>query len=270
MHKHAELGVAAHWRYAEGRHEEERRQLRRQDRLAPAAADLEATTSPIPPTGSRTTQAALDETIYVMTPQGWVVDLPRARHRSISASVWVTPTSGIAAPRRQGRWSAGLAQHGAGNRAARRGGRRQGRRSVTRLAQPSLGYLITHRARLEGSRLVFESGAEETLAEGRAVVTKELQRLGQAVSISTISRPSSVHEGGRPVHCRRSQRTRHAAVPGCCARDRDAGRGARAPEPRRQRKAPEIDRGILIVGDKLLTQLARCCKPAPRMRSTVS
>jgi GTP pyrophosphokinase len=34
-------------------------------------------------------------------------------------------------------------------------------------------------------------------------------------------------------------------------------------EPRR-RKAPEADRGILIVGvDKLLTQLARCCKPAP-------
>ena len=35
------------------------------------------------------------------------------------------------------------------------------------------------------------------------------------------------------------------------------------PGPRR-RKVPEIDRGILIVGvDKLLTQLARCCKPAP-------
>jgi GTP pyrophosphokinase len=35
------------------------------------------------------------------------------------------------------------------------------------------------------------------------------------------------------------------------------------PEPRRQ-KTPEGDHGILIVGvDKLLTQLARCCKPAP-------
>src|SRR6185295_11865705 len=49
MHRQAEFGVAAHWRY----------------KIASEASWAE-----------RTRKAALDDTVYVLTPQGKVVDLP--------------------------------------------------------------------------------------------------------------------------------------------------------------------------------------------------
>ena len=77
MHKHAELGVAAHWRYKEGsKHSvdgnyDEKiawlRQLLTWKDEVPDSSDWV----------KHYKEAALDETIYVMTPQGRVVDLPR-------------------------------------------------------------------------------------------------------------------------------------------------------------------------------------------------
>ena len=54
---------------------------------------------------------------------------------------------------------------------------------------PSLGYLITQRAACSKVRAWFASLAlEETLAEGRTVVTKELQRLGHTgISIDDLA-----------------------------------------------------------------------------------
>ncbi|MFQ7480623.1 MAG: RelA/SpoT family protein, partial [Parasutterella excrementihominis] len=71
MHEFAELGVAAHWRYKEGskrkagEHEEDRVAWLRQ--MLAWKSDVQAAPTP---------EAAKDEHIYVLTPQGKVLDLP--------------------------------------------------------------------------------------------------------------------------------------------------------------------------------------------------
>ncbi|WIM06154.1 MAG: bifunctional (p)ppGpp synthetase/guanosine-3',5'-bis(diphosphate) 3'-pyrophosphohydrolase [Candidatus Nitricoxidivorans perseverans] len=78
MHSHAELGVAAHWRYkesgtsakADSSYDDKIAWLRQllswRDEITDSAAWVE-----------QFKRAALDDTIYVMTPQGRVIDLPR-------------------------------------------------------------------------------------------------------------------------------------------------------------------------------------------------
>ncbi|HEX5802634.1 MAG TPA: ACT domain-containing protein, partial [Azospira sp.] len=129
---------------------------------------------------------------------------------------------------------------------------------------PALGYLITHRARSKVRAWYSSLALEETLAEGRSIVTKELQRLGQggvnidelAVKLGCAKADDLFIAAGRNEL---SLRQLQVAVRGT-----EMPSDERVPHEPRRRKAPEVDRGILIVGvDKLLTQLARCCKPAP-------
>ena len=77
MHKHAELGAAAHWRYKEGSHrttedayDEKIARLRQPLTWKDEVVDSSDWVS-------HYKQAALNETIYVITPQGKVVDLPQ-------------------------------------------------------------------------------------------------------------------------------------------------------------------------------------------------
>ena len=74
MHQHAELGVAAHWRYKEGAHSgghyDDKIALLRQ--LLNWRDDIEDSRD----WQSHYREAALDDTLYVFTPQGRVVDLP--------------------------------------------------------------------------------------------------------------------------------------------------------------------------------------------------
>jgi GTP pyrophosphokinase len=80
----------------------------------------------------------------------------------------------------------------AGHRAACRDHSRQARWTVARLAQPSLAYLFTHRSRLKVRQWFASLALEDTLAEGRAVVLRELQRMGHPASTSTILRPAGL------------------------------------------------------------------------------
>ncbi|MBI2307745.1 MAG: bifunctional (p)ppGpp synthetase/guanosine-3',5'-bis(diphosphate) 3'-pyrophosphohydrolase [Rhodocyclales bacterium] len=262
MHKHAELGVAAHWRYKEGTKKSEddydekiawlRQLLTWKDEVADSSDWV-----------SHYKQAALDETIYVMTPQGRVVDLPRGAtpidfayrvHTDLGHRCRGAKVDGALVPL---------------NTALETGQRveitsaKEGGPSRDWL-NPALGYLITHRARSKVRAWFSNLALEETLADGRTIVTKELQRLGQGgVNIDDLAGKLGfakaddlfIAAGRNELGMRQLQ----VAVRGTDMPTEERT----APEPRR-RKAPEVDRGILIVGvDKLLTQLARCCKPAP-------
>jgi GTP pyrophosphokinase len=130
---------------------------------------------------------------------------------------------------------------------------------------PSLGYIHTKSARVKVRAWFANLALEETLAEGRAIISKELQRLGQ----TGASMEDLAHKQGFA----KADDLYIAAARGelNLRQFQTVARGGEAGEPlapdevlAKPRKAAEGNQGILIVGvDKLLTQLARCCKPAP-------
>ena len=158
MHQHAELGVAAHWRYKEGTsarprttYDEKIAWLRQLLTWKDEVADSSDWVS-------HYKQAALDETLYVITPQGQVVDLPQGA-TPVDFAYRVHTDLGHRCRGAKVNGQLVHAQHAAGNRAARRDRHRQTGRAVARLAQP-VARLHPHQERAgQGARLVLESGA---------------------------------------------------------------------------------------------------------------
>ncbi len=266
MHRHAELGVAAHWRYKEGvkrsaedNYDEKIARLRQLLTWKEEVADTSDWVR-------HYRQAALDETIYVMTPQGRVVDLPYGAtpvdfayrvHTDLGHRCRGAKVNGVLVPL---------------NTTLETGQRveivvaREGGPSRDWL-NPNLGYLITHRGRAKVRAWFAAQAMETTLAEGRASVHRELQRLGQTgLNIEELAGRLGftkaddlfIAAGRNELNLRQLQ----SAARGTPHEDKEE---TELSLPRRA--APEADKGdqgILIVGiDKLLSQLARCCKPAP-------
>jgi GTP pyrophosphokinase len=265
MHKHAELGVAAHWRYKEGvRHGAEdsydekiawlRQLLTWKDEVADSSDWV-----------NHYKQAALDETLYVITPQGKVVDLPAGStpvdfayrvHTDLGHRCRGAKVNGQLVPL---------------NTPLETGQRveivtaKQGGPSRDWL-NPAQGYIQTKSARVKVRQWFANLALEETLSEGRGIVGKELQRLG----LSGSNMDDLAHKLGYT----RADDLYIAAARGemnlrqfqSVARGGDYEVETQLPDAvqTRPRKPVDGNQGILIVGvDKLLTQLARCCKPAP-------
>ncbi|MBS4017092.1 MAG: bifunctional (p)ppGpp synthetase/guanosine-3',5'-bis(diphosphate) 3'-pyrophosphohydrolase [Dechloromonas sp.] len=264
MHKHAELGVAAHWRYKEGSkapgadaYDEKIAWLRQLLTWKNEVADSSDWVN-------HYKQAALDETIYVMTPQGRVVDLPSGStpvdfayrvhtdlgHRCRGAKVngQLLPLN---TPLETGQQVEILT--------AKLGGPSRD------WLNPALGYIHTKSARTKVRNWFSTLALEETLAEGRAVIAKELQRAGQTgANVEELARKLDFAKADdlyiAAARGDLNQRQFQSVVRG------DASLEALVPDTveTKPRKPVEGNQGILIVGvDKLLTQLARCCKPAP-------
>ena len=213
MHRHAELGVAAHWRYKEsGR--ASRADTAHDDKIA-WLRQLLAWRDEVADRGSwaeKTRAAALDDTIYVVTPQGRVVDLPAgatpvdfayALHTDIGHRCRGAKVDGRIVPL---------------DTALKSGQRVE--ISVAKSGGPSRDWLNAERGFLKTSR-------------ARAKVRHWF----------------NLQEGGRES----GPAPRPKLVP------------APAPAaPARKAKTKAGGGGILVVGmDRLLTQIARCCKPVP-------
>jgi GTP pyrophosphokinase len=132
---------------------------------------------------------------------------------------------------------------------------------------PSLAYLFTHRSRLKVRQWFASLALEDTLAEGRAVVIRELQRMGQpGINLDDLAvRLGFARSDDLFIAVARAKlnlRQLQGAVRG---NEMPADDPELAELPvRRQRDSDVAEKGILIVGvDRLLTQLAGCCKPAP-------
>ena len=260
MHAHAEQGVAAHWRYKEGSAAGDseferkiawmRQLLENKDEIGDDAALL---------AGFRTD--ILEDRVYLLTPQGQVLDLPREAsvldfayhvhtdvgHRCRGAKVngrivplGYQPVSGdrveiltgkVAEPRRD--WLS--AQH---------------------------GFLTTHRAREKVRAWFKRTDRDANLAAGRAILEREFKRLALAnVDLDTLP-----------------QKFQHKNLDdflvALALGEPTAGQVARAlhelhappPQPPAQvPRAPQRGKDAIVIEGvgNLLSTLARCCQPLP-------
>ena len=175
MHNHAELGVAAHWRYKEGgrqdaQYEEKIAWLRRILEWKDDVADSSEFTEQFK------TELFHDQ-VYVLTPQGRVVALDRgatpvdfayALHTDLGHRCRGAKVNGAMVPLNTvldngQRVEIVTAKEGAPSRD---------------WLNPALGYLATHRARSKVRAWFRQRDVGEQVSQGRTTLEKELKRLG--------------------------------------------------------------------------------------------
>lgn len=263
MHRQAELGIAAHWRYKEGskgdrNYDEKVAWLRQMLEWKSELAGERAL-------GEHFKVGLFDDTVYVLTPQGRVVDLPAgstpvdfayAVHTDLGHRCRGARIDGVMVPLNT------PLKHGQAVEiiTSKLGGPSRD------WLNPSLGYTASHRARAKVRQWFNAQNLESAIAQGRAVVEKELQRMGLTAlnleSVASRGGYASVAEffagvGRGDINTRQIQ---------ALAREPEATATTEVAPPAFQTKSRASGKGsgILVVGvDKLLTVPAKCCKPAP-------
>jgi GTP pyrophosphokinase len=261
MHEHAEFGVAAHWAYKEGAargSSDEQiaaarkavlRQLLAWERDF-AAADAGA--------------SAGDERIYVFTPQATVVELAAgatpidfayALHTDLGHRCRGARIDGVMAP---------LHTALANGQTVEITAAKEGGPSLDWL-NPELGFLAGQRARAK-VRAWFNAQAQaQTIARGRELVEKLLQREGKtaverdelAAQLGFKGAEALYEVVGKDEFSLRHIEQLLRPAPAAPAEEALLLKPSRAGDAARRG-------GVLVVGvDSLLTNLARCCRPAP-------
>jgi GTP pyrophosphokinase len=270
MHQHSEYGVAAHWRYKEGAAKGSRRDPAFEDRIAWLRQVLDWKDAVVDASDwlAAFKSSLFTDTIYVLTPQGKVVDLPvgstpvdfaYAVHTSLGHRCRGARVDGTMVPLHYALKN--------GQRveivAAKQGGPSRD------WLNPEQGYAHSHRARTKIRQWFKAQQHEETLAQGRAIVERELARAGAtAVSLDAVAVKAGFAKADELYAAvgRAELNTRQlvAAIRAVRAPEAEAEPETPADVVARQSRAAGAGSGILVVGvDRLMTNLARCCKPAP-------
>ena len=257
MHEHAELGVAAHWRYKEGgkgRDDDEGRVAWLRQLLAwRAEVDAPPAGVPVP-----------EERIYVLTPQARVVELPSGGtpldfayhiHSELGHRCRGARVNGAMVP---------LNTPLATGQTVEIVSAKSGGPSRDWL-NPELGYLRSARSRAKVRQWFNALEFEQSVAAGREVVERELQRLGKtAVKLDDLAKRLGF--GNVDELCAAATKEEFSVR----SIDQALAPAAVEPEPAPHMltgKSRDVTHGrgkVLVVGvDSLLTQLARCCRPAP-------
>ena len=271
MHQHSEYGVAAHWRYKEGSAKAARHDPGFNERIAwlrqildwkDAAADASELLTAF-------RSSLFTESIYVLTPEGKVIDLPQGStpvdfayhvHSNLGHRCRGAKVDGQMVPL---------------NYVLKNGQQvdivttKQGGPSRDWL-NPDLGYVHSNRARTKVRQWFKAQQLEETIAHGRTAVERELARHGQtSLKLDAVAAKAGFAKQEEffaavardDINLRQVQAAIQAVAQPVAAE---------APVPReeevvaRKSKSSGAGSGILVVGvDRLMTGLARCCKPAP-------
>ena len=263
MHDHAEHGVAAHWAYKEAGSKGYAGVSASSDYDAKIAVLRQLLAWERDLSGAA--QGLFDDRIYVLTPDAAIVELPQGAtavdfaytvhtnlgHRCRGARVDGSMVT-LNTPLQNGQTvEITAAKEGGPSRDWLNG---------------ELGYLVSHRAKSKVRAWFNAQAMEETMARGREAVEKLLQREGKtalklddlAVAMGMASAQELFEQVGKDELSLRAIE-QHLRPPEVAAPD----------EPPVWLKKPRKNSGasaggVLVVGvDSLMTQLARCCKPAP-------
>jgi GTP pyrophosphokinase len=285
MHQQCEFGVAAHWRYKEqsGRREGggsrrsvaafEESVARMNERLTWLRQILEWRDglADVADLAEHLRSGLFEDTIYVLTPQGRVIDLPQGStpvdfayhvHSELGHRCRGAKVDGQMVPLNHALENGQTVEI----TAASTGGPSRD------WLNPELGYLHSARARAKVRQWFNSQNLESAIAQGRQIVEKLLQREGMtALALDKLAAQLQVHKvddllaavGRSEITSRQLQGAAQAlSHPAAPQPEAEALPPAllRRPSPQPQRAGGDI----LVVGvDKLLTGLARCCKPAP-------
>ncbi|HYD63772.1 MAG TPA: bifunctional (p)ppGpp synthetase/guanosine-3',5'-bis(diphosphate) 3'-pyrophosphohydrolase [Noviherbaspirillum sp.] len=282
MHRFAEYGVAAHWRYKETggssfaaqKYDEKIAWLRQLLAWKSEVADAVVGQEDMQREWvQKLKSAALDDRIYVLTPQARVIELPNGAtpidfayhlHTNIGHRCRGARIDGVMVPLNTPLKNGQTVEIITAGRSATNAG-------------PSRdwlnpGYVVSARTRSKVRAWFNAIEQEETLAHGRSMVEKTLQREGKtAINLEELAHKLGFAKlddlflsvGKETFSLRNIEHVLH---------EDDAHKGAPKAEedtviPNKSRAssvAQGARSGVLVVGTEgLLTQLARCCKPAP-------
>ncbi|SPU50128.1 RelA/SpoT family protein [Bordetella trematum] len=264
MHQFAEYGMAAHWRYKEaGPRGGQVAASSDYDRQLSWMRQLLAWNQDVETAGQAGRQA--DERIYVLTPQARVIELPVGAtpvdfayhlHTDLGHRCRGARVDGQMVPL-QTRLSTGQTVEVI---AAKSGGPSRD------WLNTQLGYLASPRARAKVRMWFNAIELQQRITQGQALVEKELQRLGK----TAVNQEQLAQNLG---FAKAEDLYVAAAKEEFSLRQIDSvfQQPAAAPEPAmptHARSASSAEKagksGVLVVGvGSLLTQLARCCRPAP-------
>jgi GTP pyrophosphokinase len=265
MHDHAEHGVAAHWAYKEagvkgysgvsasGVYDAKIAVLRQ---LLAWERDL---------SGAQEHAGVFDDRIYVLTPEAAIVELPQGAtavdfaysvHTTLGHRCRGARLDGVMVPL---------------NTPLKNG--QTVEVTVVKEGGPSrdwlnaeLGYLVSHRAKAKVRAWFNALAVGETVAKGREAVEKLMQRLGKtAVKLEDLASQLGFNSAdelfevvGKDEFSLRNIET-VLRPPEPVQTDDDY-----LPLKKPRSTANSAKGGVLVVGvDSLMTQLAKCCKPAP-------
>ena len=269
MHDHAENGVAAHWAYKEAGTKGYAgvsatseydtkiavlRQLLAWERDLSGAAQASAPGSGL-----------FDDRIYVLTPDAAVVELPQGAtpidfaytvHTNLGHRCRGAKLDGAMVP---------LNTQLANGQTVEITAIKEGGPSRDWL-NPELGFLASPRARAKVRAWFNAQVMAETVARGREAVEKSLQRLGRtAIRLEELASQLGFKsaDGLFEVVGKDEYSLRNIEVllnpPEPAPQDNEY-----LPKKFKGTSARQSPSGVLVVGvDSLLTQLSRCCKPAP-------
>jgi GTP pyrophosphokinase len=277
MHNFAEYGIAAHWRYKEEggsnfksqKYDEKIAWLRQLLAWKSDVADVVAGEEDQKEWVEKLKATTLDDRIFVLTPQARVLELPvgatpidfayhlhsEVGHRCRGAKIdgVMVPLN---TPLRNGQTCEIITAKGpAGSAGPSRD-------------WLSPGYTVSSRTRSKVRAWFHAQELAETLAQGRALVEKSLQREGKtAVNLEALAHKLGfakvddlfVAVGKEKFSLRHVEAALHETVEAPPPDDTAVVNKSRASSVEQGAKS-----GVLVVGTEgLMTMLARCCKPAP-------